>query len=74
MSLFVQAMLQDSVMVLKCKLSYSQLLAAGFAPRTGVEHGEHLAAPHTAGMSQGCAWGAAGGEGGTAGGRRRGWR
>lgn len=37
-SLFAQAMLQGSIVVLKCKLSYSQLLATGFAPRTGVEH------------------------------------
>lgn len=44
-SLFAQTMLQGSIVVLKCKLSYSQLLATGFASHTGVEHWEHPGIP-----------------------------
>lgn len=42
-SLSAQAMLQGTIIVLKCKFSYSQLLGTGFASFcTGVEHWEHL--------------------------------
>lgn len=44
-SLFAQAMLQGSTLVLKCKLSYSQSLATVFAPPAGVEHWEHPGSP-----------------------------
>lgn len=74
-SLSAQAMLQGTIIVLKCKFSYSQLLGTGFASFcTGVEHWEHLG-PSPRGDGPGpCPGTARGEEGAAAGGRKRGWR